>query len=219
LEVGYIRCSGNFIIDMSSLLIFQDEKFLTEDTQKISSFNIKNVLEFGYSEEAVLKRLNKVMESVDYIIAYNGRSYDKLVYEATCKRLGLKPVDKLWVDPMLDIDFGDNVHSRKLVYVAADHNFLNPFPHRALTDVLTMLMVYFQYDEEKILINARAETVTIYAVNLPFSRKEEAKSRGYKWDVDAKIWVLKIRNLDDNVEKEVSECGFNTKVVPNVSTI
>jgi len=213
LEVGVARFCDKEIIDMNSWLVYQDESFLTEEVKKISKFKVDMVTEFGYKEDSVLKRLNKVIESVDYIVAYNGRSYDKLVYENTCKRLGIEPIDKLWVDPLKDIDFGPEIFGRKLVHVAAEHGFLNPFPHRALFDVVTMLKIYFSYDEQIILDNAKAPVAKIFAINLPFSRKDEAKNRGYKWDTDNKIWYLEVRDTNDLVSKECAECGFTTKVI------
>lgn len=213
LEVGVARFVDKEIIDMNSWLVYQDRSYLTDEVRKISKFKVDMVVDYGYSEEAVIKRLNKVLESVEYVVAYNGRSYDKQVYEQTCKRLGIETVDRLWVDPLKDIDFGPDIFGRKLVHVAAEHGFLNPFPHRALFDVITMLKIYFDYDEEAVLTNAKAPTVKIFALNLPFAKKDMAKSRGYKWDADGKIWYLEIRDTGDNIVRECNECGFSTKVV------
>jgi DNA polymerase-3 subunit epsilon len=213
LEIGYIRFADKSIIDMRSFLIHQDEKVLTPGAQKVSSFNIGMVNTYGYAEEPSIRTLSKAMESVDYILAHNGRSYDKIMYENACKRLGLTPVEKLWVDTMEDIPFDEYKFSKKLVYLAADHNFLNPYPHRAVTDVLTMLQIYFKYDEDEAIKMALAPTVKIFALDLPFSKKDLAKDRGYKWDADARIWSLTMKDLGDNVQTECAECGFKTKVV------
>jgi DNA polymerase-3 subunit epsilon len=212
LEVGVARCLGKSIIDMSSWLVRQPDSFLTHEVQQISSFRIDLVKEFGYDELAVMKRLNHMMNSCDYVVAYNGRDYDMDVYYNTCNRLELASVDKLWVDPLKDIDFPPHIHGRKLVHVAAEHGFLNPFAHRALFDVVTMMQIYSNYDEETVVACARAPRVRIEALGLPYHLRELAKKRGYKWDSDNKIWYLEMRDLADNVEQECNECGFKIKV-------
>ena len=45
----------------------------------------------------------------------------------------------------------EKIKTRSLPYLAADHGFLNPFPHRALFDVMTMIQIAGMYDINEIL--------------------------------------------------------------------
>ena len=93
------------------------------------------------------------------------------------------------------------ITTRKLTHLAAEHGFLNPFPHRAVSDVLTMLKVLSHYDIAPVLESARQPSFTVKAC-VSYDDREKAKARGYRWDAARKIWtkIVKGHRLNDEIE-------------------
>ena len=77
--------------------------------------------------------------------------------------------------------------SRGLTYLAADHGFVNPFPHRAIFDCATTFRVIEPYMDEVIRRSFEPE-IYIEAQSAPFEKKDLLKERHYRWDRDARVW-------------------------------
>ncbi len=87
------------------------------------------------------------LAQADAVCAHNGTTFDRPMFEAERGRQasaghGHEWKDIPWIDTMVDIDFPPRLTARKLSHLAAEHGFLNPFPHRAVFDVMTMLQGY-----------------------------------------------------------------------------
>jgi DNA polymerase III subunit epsilon len=110
------------------------------------------------------------------------------------------------IDTLTDIPFASEPDSRKLKYLAGDHGFLNPFAHRAVFDVLTMLKVLSHYPIDKVLEYAKAPMITIRAV-VDFNNKDKAKARRFSWEkigdkTYPKMWVKRIKEFQLEEEKK-----------------
>lgn len=84
--------------------------------------------------------------------------------------------------------------SRKLKYMAADHGFVNPFTHRAVFDVLTMLNVASRYPLESILLLAKSPKIRVKAM-VSYNDRQKAKDAGFRWDGDTKSWVMDMKEI------------------------
>jgi DNA polymerase-3 subunit epsilon len=84
----------------------------------------------------------------------------------------------MWIDTRLDVP---KPMIGKLIAIAAEHGFLNPFPHQALSDVLTMLRILDEYDFEAVLARARIPNIMVEFVG-PFESKDHAKECGFYWN-------------------------------------
>ena len=98
----------------------------------------------------------------------------------------------------------------KLKYMAADFGFINPFPHRAQYDVLTMLKVLSHFDIYKVLELSKVPMIVISA-RVDYDDKQKAKDRKYSWEkvgdkTYPKRWVKMIR--ENEFEKEQKESPF-----------
>jgi DNA polymerase-3 subunit epsilon len=184
-------------------------------TLKITGLTPELCAKFGYPDERALKQVIAWHENAEVICAHNGTRFDRPFFEAWCRRLGFYVNPKLWIDTNTDIELGelDFKKSRKLTYMAADHQFLNPFPHRAVFDVMTMLKVLDNYDLERVLFLAKQPVVDVIA-NVSYDDRELAKARGYRWYPEQKLWVMTMKECF--VEKEQAEAGFPIKVVSEV---
>jgi DNA polymerase-3 subunit epsilon len=113
-----------------------------------------------------------------------------------------------WIDTLSDIDYPPHCGSRKLTYLAADHGFINPFAHRAVFDVLTMMRVLDQYPITEIIETMNQPTYIIQAV-VSFQDKELARERFFRWNGVKRMWL---RSMKKN-KWEAEEFPFDTNVI------
>ncbi len=102
--------------------------------------------------------------------------------------------------------------SEKLSYTAANHGFLNLFPHSAVADCQTVLKLISMYNLDDILVRAKSPRVTL-AANVDYDTNHLAKKRSYRWQPEMKVWYKVIKELD--LEKEIKEAQFDVcKIAP-----
>lgn len=181
---------------------------------EINGLTNADLEKYGQAPANVFTTLNMLFEQGEAIVAHNGNLFDRPMYESNCKRHGIVPITtKLWVDTSCDIDYPTTIQTRKLIHLAAEHQFINPFPHDALSDVMTMLKIADLYDWEKTILWAKAPTVVIQAVST-FHQKELVKKQNYRWDNDNKIWLKSIKEFHlEDAKKAAKEAGFEVKIL------
>lgn len=167
--------------------------------------------EFGTDPRANFQWVNDFCgrHRVDYIVAHNGTNYDKPLLLAELDRFGLPaPVLRAlpWLDTRTDIPFPTEPDSRRLVHLATDHGFLNPFPHRAVFDVLTMLKVLSHYKLDEVIAYSKIPFILCRAI-VTFDQKQWAKDLRYSWEKLGteyhypKCWIKLVK--EDKYEAEV----------------
>ena len=97
-----------------------------------------------------------------------------------------------------------------MIHLAAEHDFLNPFAHRAVFDVLTMFKVLSHYDIDEVVRYSKVPWVTVQAM-VGFNNNKLAKERSYRWNPDRKIWWRLVKQ--DKLEQERKEAPFETKLI------
>jgi len=149
------------------------------------------------------------MSKSDYAMAHNAE-FDKGFYYAALDHHRYERPPILFLDTKMDIKFPEKITTRNLRHLASEHEFLNPFSHRAVFDVLTMLRVAGRYDLDTIIARAKEPTVFVRAM-VTFDDKEKAKARGYYWCAPQKIWWRSFKESDYLGEKDT--CGFQTTLL------
>lgn len=185
-----------------------------EEAMTVTHLSPELCTKYGHDEDKSLRQLLSLMNSADVIFAHNGNLCDKVFIQAWCKKFEYEMPDKLWVDTMTDIKW-PREYSKRLGYLAAEHGFLNPFPHNALADVLTTLLLIQRYPLEDILERAKSPTVHLKAV-VSFDGKEAAKERGYYALYENnkfKMWTKTVKECD--LEEEMS-APFPVEKLPPV---
>jgi DNA polymerase-3 subunit epsilon len=189
-------------VAFASDLVWQDN-YIFDSRMKIEKHHLE---EFALPPLIALERIRKFFENSEYIVAHNGKDFDKIVIEEEFKRHGFDPPKKTWLDTTVDILYPPSVETRKLEFLGPVHGFLNPYSHRALFDVCSMLKVASKYDWN-VTIN-RAKTPDIYIVadvDKPWQdggrSTDAAKARGYRFDKESKYWVKKIKENELPDEK------------------
>lgn len=167
---------------------------------------------YGILDQEALCIVNDYFLEAEAVVAHNGTLYDKLVHAAWCLRYGRKKPETLWIDTRLDVP---EPMTGPLITQCAKKGFLNPFPHQALSDVLSMLRLLDGYDLPAVVARARIPNIHVEAL-VPFDRKDEAKDRGYFWNGyklknPTKQWLKMIKECD--LEKEQGEAPFKVRQV------
>lgn len=170
---------------------------------KLTGITPGDLEEFGGDLPDSLLRIARscVKAGVSRLVGHNAKAFDRAFLLAEIGRLAVVPpeVQALaalpWLDTMTDLPVPEEMKARKLVHMAADHGFLNPFPHRALFDALTCLRLLSSYPFDEVVRYADAPVVTLSAWGLPFDRKQEAKDAGFSWDATRKVWFRKVKDF------------------------
>jgi DNA polymerase-3 subunit epsilon len=191
--------------------------FLVKSDVAVSSFITKltgimpSALEkFGYESLDALETVIDMANQAEAIVGQNVLRFDKRVVEAWAARHQLKFPEKLWIDTRTDLP---GVESKSLSYMAADHGFLNLFPHGALTDVQTCLKIVSMYDINVVVARAK-EPIVILRAHVSYENNGVAKARKYGWFPAAKIWYKVVKQSD--VPAETSHGEFEVSFVTDI---
>ena len=191
----------------------KQEKPLPDFIKELTGLTDEVLTHYGVSEKEALDDFVQFVGASDTLMAQNA-PFDKGMIEHALERCGiLTPNPWLWVDSAKDVNYPSRIKNRNLVGLAAEHGFLNPFPHRAVTDVLTMLTIVSKYDWAVTLANATEPKILIWA-KTTYAEKDKAKSAGFYWNGERKMWFKSIF-LKDLME-ETERCriqGFEVQVV------
>ena len=182
------------------------DEYLVCDT--VSHINKEMIAEFGIEAPVALEVLDRAAQKADIILAANGHAYDHPVCDSFNSRYGsVWPLETEWWDLMEDIPFPSHIRYRNLMYLAAAHGFLNPFPHRALFDVMTMLKVFDVYDIDVVTEYARSPWVAVVA-NVSYQKKDLAKNERFYWKGSTKQWYKNFKLC------EIESGGFDMNSLP-----
>ncbi len=193
---------------------FDSAEYLKPSIQQLTKIQMRHLLT-GRKFAEVLRdmALDFAKHACDFVAAHNGENFDKPFLRAKAKQLGAMDYFLLqapWLDTSVDCVYPEDCRYTNLMYVAAYFGFINPFPHSALFDVMTMLKVLENFDIEKVAERARHPWVVVKA-QVDYDRRELAKARRYYWETFGaekypKQWVKKIKECD--LEKERTDAPF-----------
>ncbi len=195
---------------LSELIDEPDHLPLDEDTTELTGIDDAMLENWGAKAKeipAILERLISMIEKADAIVAHNGGNYDRPMIEAMAQRHGVKFPDKLWIDTGRDIEFPKMMKMRSMAALEHAHGFVNPFPHRAVTDVLSMMKIFSQYSYERIYALASSPVISIVAdLKAPnwkdqaavaeFNRvKNKVAKARFRWNPSDKTWSKDIHQI------------------------
>lgn len=151
---------------------------------------------------------------VEQMIAHNAQ-FDRGHLEYQAKKGNYPVIELPWIDTKKDVIYPKHVRNTNLVALAAEHGFLNPFPHAALFDVFTMMKILSKYDIHE-AIKYRDEKTYFIAATVDYANRTLASKRGYKWQecegkTFDKTWVKAVK--ERNLEQERKEAPFTVKIL------
>lgn len=213
IEVGAVLWDWNLsqpVKILSELIDEVDHLPISEEVEMITGINDATLETWGAKGTAIHKILRDLlilMEKADYLMAHNGHGYDIPMLRAMFNRYDLEMPEKTWIDTMVDIEFPRKITGRSMALLEHSHSFINPFPHRAITDVLSMLKIASQYDLKRMSKLAESSRVTLVAsLKAPnwkdpsavqeFNdiKNKVAKAR-FKWNPSKKEWTKEVHKV------------------------
>lgn len=195
---------------LSELIDEQDRLPMSAEVIEITGITDEMLTTWGLKGEhikATLRNLAFLMKKADFLMAHNGRNYDQPMLTAIFKRFAVEMPDTPWIDTSIDIEFPNKIGMRSLSALEHAHGFVNPFPHRAVTDVLSMLKIAAQYDIERMAKLAQSPKVKIIAKLSPpnwkdqkeletFNKAKHKISRArFKWEPQRKKWSKELPQI------------------------
>jgi len=171
---------------------------------------------YGVEPQTSIIKIHSLFCRADFIVAHNGDAFDKPALKLFFERYGYELPNKPWIDTMKDIPYNEYITTRKLEDLCGRHGFLNPFPHRAFADVMSMFKILSQYDLDEVIKINKSPEVTFQALfNWGCENfneiKDKVKAAGFKWNPDTKQWILKIKSYFIDREKYINNSLWDFK--------
>lgn len=194
----------------SELIDERDRLPMTEEVIELTGIDEQLLKEHGLKGDEIklaLERLSLIMKKADYLMAHNGEKYDRPMLNAMFIRYGLEMPKKTWVDTQNDIEYPTKITHKSMSALEHAHGFINPFPHRAVTDVLAMFKIAANYDFGRMIKIAQSPKLRLVAtLKAPnwkdkvqvdeFNRIKHKVSRArFQWDPEHKQWTKTIPKL------------------------
>jgi DNA polymerase III subunit epsilon len=209
IEIGAVLWDTEAKIPLRMLSeLVQTEREISAEITQITGITAQMLDEHGITVETARNRLYELLTFTPYIVAHNGTEFDKQVFDGFWPD-GF-PLATHWIDTRTDIVFPPRVTTRNLSYLAAEHGFLNPFRHRAVFDVMTMLRVMSEYDITAIITRSSEPIIHVRA-DVSFADKDKAKQRGFMWSATSRIWWKSMKSSDYTAE--VGSYDFYTELM------
>lgn len=198
---------------ISTLVCHEDQKPLTPDLEALTGLTNQILEDYGIWPPGALDELREVMVTPGLVavVAHNGTTFDKPLLEAQAKRWEVTLPVLPWIDTSVDVEYPKAIQTRKLTHLAAEHGFVNPFAHRAVFDVMTMLNVLCRYDVAAVLEMSKQPSITLRAMTeKPWEdggkSTDAAKARGYRWNGECKMWLRVVKA--PHVAQEIASAPF-----------
>ncbi len=166
--------------------------------------------QFGLEPQDAFSRLSSFVGVALWNVAHNATDFDKQIFHWQTLSNGIVPLERPWIDTSVDVPYPKHISTRKLAHLAAEHGFANPFSHRALFDVMTMMKVLSLYPIHEVIDLARQPMVKLHA-HVSYDDKQKAKDRGYRWQPKENIWTKNVKQSQMTVEK--AESPFEIGVI------
>lgn len=148
-------------------------------------------------------RLHALVQKADLHVAHNmefDRGFIQKDEFFTSIEIPADVAPTPWACTIKHIDWAaKGFRSAALNYLAADHGFVNPFPHRALFDCATTFRLMQPHFIE-LLTNFVQKSFRVYAWSSPFETKDKLRERRYQWDPGLKVWKKDV--LESQLEGE-----------------
>ena len=222
-EIGFVvmELGSHKPLDCQTYFVYEpDVKKVPEEITKLTGITYDHLIMYGKEPLAAAWAIGEAVKryKVDYLVAHNA-AFDMTMLKEFSLRHNFKILDN--EIPVIDTaaDLPEELYAEArtttLSYLAAHLGFINPFPHAALFDVMTMMKVLFAHDVEKVVERSKIPWV-VAAANVQYDDRQLAKDRRYHWEnldgqVYKKKWVKKLKQ--DRVEKEREEAPFPIAII------
>ena len=202
LEVGMImyHVERRSMVAVNDFIIkpkdFSEEK--AWESYEITGIHPELIDTFGISIVSAMGLVIDWIDRSDFILGHNIIRFDRPILERFVK------IDIPTIDTMVHIRYPSKIKARNLIGLAAEHGFLNMYPHRAVFDVASTIRLLENYSIE-VIIEAALSRMFWCRAMVSFENKDKAKAQKYMWDATNKFWVKQVPELYLADEANVSD--------------
>lgn len=221
LEIGaaiYDTDSKQILKVMDEFILWPDKPVITPEITRLTNINEKIINHWGIPPEEAIGKFLAMAEKCEYLVGHNSLLYDRLIFETAVYRskddnndMKKKFLSLKHLDTTCDINYPDNITTRKLVYLCFEHNIIMQNAHRALFDVFGCLALVGKYSFSEMIRTAQTPLLTIEAF-VSYEEREMASSRGFYWQKKSKQWLKKIRKI----HYDEKQFNFQTRIVEQI---
>jgi DNA polymerase III epsilon subunit-like protein len=192
-----------------SMLIKSPDMVISPEITQLTGIHPCDVVEFGVSLQGAIAYVAKMAGKSAAWVAHNA-SFEQSFMDVHCP-LFLKELPLL--DTMKDIPYPSHIRHRDLERLSLSHGCPNLMAHRALPDVFAMFEILKRYDWGEVETYWKEPSCT-YQAQCSFDDKDQAKSLGFAWDGDRKMWLKDLRQEEClDLCKRVQDEGLSVTIV------
>ncbi len=212
IEIGYMIWDTDLScpVKFGSYLIKINDP-LPEEIKNLTGINDNHLNKFGVDLKQSIGSLSDLAQKCDFLVGHNAVEFDRKYLIKACKKYSIEFPQKYWIDTMVDIPYPNSIKTRKLSYLAVEHNISVVAAHRAVFDIWTTMQILSKYKIHEITERAKTGFVKLIA-KVSYEDRSKASTQGFKWDSENKIWFKILRvydakniQFDFPVESEVIE--------------
>ena len=185
---------------------------IPKEVEALTGISTGLIKKFGRTEQQAIEDVAVMVAEADAVIGQNVVQFDKAFLDNAATRLGIVIPVKPWIDTRTDLPL--SVETKSLTYMAADHGFLNPFPHNAIADGLTVLKLAAMYDFDKMLARSKEPNVVLRALQ-ERGQNDLAKKAKFGWKPDLKMWLRVVKDSDVKILSET--LPFNVSIETGIT--
>lgn len=208
-EIGAVLWDTNLgmPVKIFSELINEGQE-ICQEASEYTKITTDMIQQYGLHPSQIEGYMGYLIDQADYVVAHNGRFFDGPVLQHFLARYSMNAIldrfkELKIIDTQFDIEYPWTIRQRSLPYLAQVHKILNSFPHRAVTDVLTMMEVLNNYDLVRI-IEIVESPIRLCKAGVDKTTKDWAKSRKFTYDPSTYTWSKEIReiHLEEGIHKD-----------------
>ena len=168
---------------------------LPEEIKKLTGIKDDYLSRFGISLKQAIISLSNLAQKCDFLVGHNAIEFDRKYLSKACQKHSVEFPKKYWIDTIIDIPYSNSIKTRKLDYLAVEHNISVTIAHRAIFDIWTAMRILSKYDIHKIIERAKTGFVKLTA-QVSYEERTKASAQGFTWDAKNRIWFKILRTYD-----------------------
>jgi DNA polymerase III subunit epsilon len=150
------------------------------------------------TQQIFIDTLQQLAQAANYAIAHNA-AFDEQWFDGShlpiLNNIAAEPLK--WLCTLEDFTFPQQTRQgESLVNLALNHGIGVSSAHRALTDCQLIAALFDRMDDLEGMINKADRPKALYKAQVPYEKKDLAKTAGFKWNADKKIWTRRMATAD-----------------------
>lgn len=226
----------NKVVDILTILAWEKDFPVVASSGKVHGWTLPCLMKYATHPGNAVQKITAAYYQYRpvAVIAHNGIKYDRNMWRAERVRYSAEEwhatIDQEcvllrlpWLDTQHHAEY-EGCPNKALLTIAAHHEFLNPFPHDAVSDCYTLVSILKRNPTLLMQMAKRAAaTKSLVFANIPpgFNPANNAmvKEKGFKWqDVDGhhydKSWIRVVER--DKFVEFASTCEFQVNVIKDI---